>query len=121
MSSYLTERGRQIYDEIESHCRENLGLKTIDYLELAMLANSFALYEECSKICNEDGVKMSFINDKGGVYEQIRPEYTVMKTEYSNVLKHGSKFGLNPSDFNKLKGLKPEKEEPKGAARFKIA
>ena len=57
---------------------------------------------------------LSFINDKGGVYEQIRPEYTVMKNAYGNILKHAGKFGLNPGDRDKIfKGLK-DKEKKKG-------
>ena len=111
---YLSEKGQLIYKELEKHCREKLKMFVVDRYELEMLSNSFALYDECAKVCNEDGVSMSFVNDKGGVYQQIRPEYTVMKNEYGNILKHAGKFGLNPGDRDKIfKGLK-EKEKKKG-------
>ena len=83
-----------------------------DKFEMAMLANSFDLYAEAAKACNEKGISMSFTNDKGGIYEQIRPEYTVMKNEYGNILKHAGKFGLNPGDRDKIfKGLKDDKKK----------
>lgn len=109
---YLSERGLSIFKELEKHCREKLKMMDVDRHELEMLANAFALYEDCARVCNEDGVSMSFVNDKGGVYQQIRPEYTVMKNEYGNILKHSGKFGLNPGDRDKIfKGLKDEKKK----------
>lgn len=84
----------------------------IDKFEMAMLANSFDLYAENAKICNEDGVAMTITTEKGGVYSQIRPEYTVMKNEYGNILKHAGKFGLNPGDRDKLfRKLKEDKKK----------
>ena len=79
-----------------------------------MLANSFDLYAVNADLCNKEGVSMTITTEKGGVYSQIRPEYTVMKNEYGNILKHAGKFGLNPGDRDKIfKGLK-EKEKKKG-------
>ena len=109
---YLNENGRAIYDRLFQHCSSKFATSEIDTLELEMLANSFALYAECAEICNSSGVKMTFVNDKGGVYEQIRPEYTVMKNEYQNILKHGVKFGLNAADRSKIfKELKEGKKK----------
>lgn len=109
---YLSEDGKEVYERLIKHCKDKLRMFDIDSLELSMLANSFSLYADSAKICNEKGISMSFTNDKGGVYEQIRPEYTVMKNEYQNILKHGAKFGLNPGDRDKIfKGLKDEKKK----------
>lgn len=111
---FLNDTGKKIYKRLESHCKDKLKMMDIDSLELSMLANSFALYFESAKFCSEEGVKMTFVTDKG-TYEQIRPEYTVMKNEYQNILKHGAKFGLNPGDRAKVfKGLEGDKEKPKG-------
>jgi phage terminase small subunit len=78
---------------------------------MSMLANSMALYFEMAEFLKDNQVKMTFVTEKG-TYEQIRPEYTVMKNEYQNILKHGAKFGLNPGDREKIfKGLKKEKEK----------
>jgi len=93
-----------------------------DKFEMAMLANSFDLYSENAKVCNEEGVSMEIITEKGGVYRQIRPEYTVMKNEYGNILKHSGKFGLNPGDRDKIfKGLKEEKKKKGFNTDMKVA
>ncbi|HYF69100.1 MAG TPA: P27 family phage terminase small subunit [Ohtaekwangia sp.] len=109
---FLSKNGLLVFEEIQKHCRSKFKMYDVDKFEMAMLANSFDLYSESAKVCNEKGVSMSFMNDKGGIYEQIRPEYTVMKNEYGNILKHSGKFGLNPGDRDKIfKGLKDEKKK----------
>jgi phage terminase small subunit len=112
-NSFLSPEGQIIYDVLMDHCNAKLKMMDVDNFELSMLANSFSLYADSAKICNESGVSMSFMNDKGGKYEQIRPEYTVMKNEYANILKHSAKFGLNPGDRMKIfKGVKEKKKDP---------
>lgn len=107
---FLTDTGREIFKEIERHCKDKLKMYSADSLEMAMLANSFDLYARNAEICNKTGVSMTIITEKGGEYSQIRPEYTVMKNEYGNILKHAGKFGLNPGDRDKIfRKLKEEK------------
>jgi P27 family predicted phage terminase small subunit len=107
---YLTKNGLLIFKELEKHCREKLKMFEVDRFELQMLANSFDLYSTNAELCNRDGVSMTITTEKGGIYSQIRPEYTVMKNEYGNILKHAGKFGLNPGDRDKIfKKLKEEK------------
>src|SRR5688572_13416862 len=109
---FLTKNGLLILKEIEKHCKEKLKMVEADKFEMAMLANSFDLYADNARVCNEEGVSMEIVTEKGGVYRQIRPEYTVMKNEYGNILKHSGKFGLNPGDRDKIfKGLKDEKKK----------
>lgn len=109
---FLTEEGRAIFKRIKEHCEANNILFDIDEYELGMLANSFYLYSNNADLCNKDGVSMTIITEKGGTYSQIRPEYTVMKNEYQNILKHSSKFGLNPGDRAKIfSGMKKEKKK----------
>ena len=111
---FLTDAGRKIYKRLEAHCTEKLRMIDIDSLELSMLANSMALYFETAEFIKDNGVKMTFVTEKG-TYEQIRPEYTVMKNEYQNILKHGAKFGLNPGDREKIfKGLSDGKGKKAG-------
>lgn len=111
---FLTDAGREIYKRLETHCSDKLKVMDIDSLELSMLANSMALYFDTAEFIRDNGVKMTFVTGKG-TYEQIRPEYTVMKNEYQNILKHGAKFGLNPGDREKIfKNLTKEKPKPKG-------
>lgn len=102
---FLTDRGAGVYTLIKAHCQD-IGIWKDAYLfELAMLSNSFALYYDNAAFCNnpENGVSMSFETEKG-TYSQVRPEYTVMKTEYNNILKHSAKFGLNPGDLKRIFG-----------------
>jgi P27 family predicted phage terminase small subunit len=113
---YLSGLGHKIYDELQKHCRKKLKMMDIDHLELSMLANSFSMYADAAKICRDDGVSFTIVTEKGGEYQQIRPEYSVMKNEYQNILKHGAKFGLNPADRDRIfKGInKKEKKDPAG-------
>lgn len=96
---FLSENGLSIFKELETHCRQKLKMLDVDRFELAMLANSFDMYGAAAKHCLEHGVSMP-AGDNG--YMQICPEYTVMKNEYTNVIKHSSKFGLNPGDRAKF-------------------
>ena len=134
-SDFLNEKGRIIFDAIKENCTK-VGLWDADDFEIAMLANSFALYAECAEYCNKWGVSMCFNQSKkgdnvleddlgiteedtgkprAGIYQQVRPEYTVMKNEYNNILKHSGKFGLNPGDRQRLfKKLSEGKKVKKG-------
>jgi phage terminase small subunit len=109
--NYLSKDGELIYKALQEHCKQ-LKMMDADHYELKMLANSFALHAESAKLCNEDGTVMTITTEKGGTYSQVRPEYTVMKNEYQNILKHSAKFGLNPGDRDRLfKGLGKEKRK----------
>lgn len=100
---FLTERGKIIFDSIIGNCKK-YGINDADNFEIAMLANSFDLYAKNAAICNKKGTTQK---PKEGGWDQVRPEYTVMKNEYNNILKHSGKFGMNPADreriFSKLK------------------
>ena len=111
---FLSENGLLIFKEIEKHCKSRLKMFDIDKFEMAMLANSFDLYAENAKLCNTTGVSMTIITEKGGEYSQIRLEYTVMKNEYGNILKHAGKFGLNPGDRDKIFKKLGDQKDRKG-------
>lgn len=89
-------------------------METIDYLELSMLADAFVNFFEAAKFCRENGNTFE-MPTKTGVYPMIRPEYNVKKNEYTNILKHSGKFGLNPGDreriFKSLGAGKPKKKQ----------
>ena len=107
---FLTPRGIKIYGIVKKHCEQNkIWFEDVDPFELAMLANSFDLYGRMAKIVNDEDATQ---NPKAGGWAQVRPEYTVMKNEYQNILKHSAKFGLNPGDRAKIfSGLEQEEEE----------
>lgn len=106
----LTERGKKILKIIEE-AAEKTGTEEGDFLEMTMLAFSFQLYFDCAEFIKANGVSMTFTTKEGGEYSQVRPEYTTMKTEYSNILKHSGKFGLNPAARKRIfNAVKPEKE-----------
>lgn len=109
-NSFLTHEGQIIYRALLEHCSQKLKMMDVDTFELSMLANAFAMYADAAKVCNGTGVSFTIHTEKGGEYEQIRPEYTVMRNEYQNVIKHSSKFGLNPGDRAKFfKGAEGKK------------
>jgi len=108
-ASYLTKRGRRIFLSIVKHIKDHGLIQDIDVLELSMLANSFDAYERAAAYCNEHGFSRE-IEAKQGSFGQIIPEYTVMRNEYGNILKHSPKYGLTPGDREKIfGGLKNKK------------
>lgn len=110
-TGFLSDEGVIILESLHRHCTK-LKAMEIDSYELSMLANSFDLYAQNALVCRNEGVAMTIVTEKGGIYSQIRPEYTVMKNEYLNILKHSSKFGMNPGDRAKIfKGLDQKKKK----------
>lgn len=107
---YLTKNGRKIFFRILRHVQEHELLFDIDTIELSMLANSFDAYERAAQYCNDNGFSKQ-IEAKQGSFGQIIPEYTVMRNEYNNILKHSSKFGLNPGDREKIFGGMKKKKK----------
>lgn len=97
--SFLTPEGEGHYQAIKTHA-STLGVwhDAFDF-ECKMLANSLSLYFDAAKTCNETGTSIK-IGKQG--YQQVSPDYLVMKTEYANILKHSPKFGLNPADLSRL-------------------
>ena len=89
---YLTLRGERIFNAIAEYLKERNYDEQVSSFELSMLANSFAMYAEAAEDCKKYGTTQKTKTN----YSQVRAEYTVMKTEYQNVLKHSMKFGLNP-------------------------
>lgn len=106
---FLTKNGRTIFFAIIRHIKEKEIIEAIDTLELSMLANSMEVYQRMAETCNKEGFT-EVVTGKNGSFNQIRPEYTVMRNEYQNVLKHSGKFGLTPGDRHKIfGGLKKKK------------
>lgn len=100
---YLSKRGKVIFRRIVKHIEDTGVIADIDTFELSMLANCFDLYEVASTHCNDqinDG-KLYVMN---GSTKQVIPEYNVMQQQYDKILKHSSKFGLNPGDRAKIFG-----------------
>lgn len=109
---FLTERGKTYFFSIKQHV-SNIGILEIDDIEIAMLANEYDLYFSNLEYCQKYGY--SFVTGSNNGYSQIRPEFTVMKNAYQNILKHSAKFGMNPADRVKLFGMKTTtSKEPKG-------
>lgn len=110
---YLTKRGRVIFYQILNHIKDAGIEYKIDTLELSMLANSYDSFERAADYCNKHGFSKE-IESKQGSFGQIIPEYTVMRNEYSNILKHSPKFGMTPGDRAKIFGgmKKKEKKNP---------
>jgi P27 family predicted phage terminase small subunit len=92
-NDFLTEDGRQIFDFLSDHLKENNIYKDVDLFELAVLSQAFSLYRKAAKIINDVGPTQQ--PEKGG-WDQVSPWYTVLKNEYQNILKHSPKFLINP-------------------------
>lgn len=108
---FLTDEGMEIFQALKKHVSQ-LGIKDADEYEIAMLANSFDLYSQNGNYCKANGTTYE-MQTKTGKYPMIRPEYNVMKNEYAQILKHSSKFGLNPGDRAKIFNMKNKGEKGK--------
>jgi phage terminase small subunit len=108
---YLTKRGRNIFYQILNHIKDAGIDAGIDAIELSMLANSYDAFERAAEFCNKNGFSRE-IEAKQGSFGQIVPEYSVMKNEYSNILKHSPKYGMTPGDRAKIfGGMKTKKKK----------
>lgn len=106
---FLSDEGRTILKMILNHCKDiRLPVDELK-LEASMLANSFDKYAKNAAYCRDHGDTQK---PSDGGWDQVRPQYTVMKNEYQNILKHAPKFGLNPTDFDKIfkESKKPKKQ-----------
>jgi len=101
--NYLTKRGRKLFYLIIRHVRDAGIDSSIDSIELSTLANSFDVYESMAKVCNEEGFIAS-VTGKNGTFDQIRPQYTIMRNEYANIMKNSMKYGMTPGDREKIFG-----------------
>jgi hypothetical protein len=110
-ASFLTDRGKEYFFLLKGHISQNEISQTeqnyqfeIDDIEVAMLANEYDLYFSNMEFCQKNGY--SFTTGSNNGYSQIRPEFSVMKNAYQNILKHSAKFGITPGDRAKLFGAK---------------
>lgn len=108
--SYLSELAEGYFKEC-AQILEDRGIADDSYnVELSILANEYAKYEEASKKVNEVGPYVTFSTGA----QQVAPWFTVQKDSIANILKLGAKFGFNPTDFDKIKKsmpAKPQEEE----------
>lgn len=110
--SYLSENGERIFDLIISHC-EKLGISdSIDTFELSMLANEFDKYSMAAKLAAGKGIS-GYVNEFGNGTVQVNAYHTIMKDCYGVILKHSSKFGLNPADRKKIFDVRVKDEKKK--------
>lgn len=105
----LTDRGQQIFEELQSHCVNEMQFKDIDTYGLELLANAFDTYAKCAEVLNEKGLTQSA--PKTG-FEVVRPEVGVMKSATEIIAKLSDRFGLNPDSRKKIFG-KVEQKKPK--------
>ena len=106
----LTEHGHLIFENIKTHCIKEMGMMEIDTPGMEMIANAFDQYSRCAAILNEKGMTQTAKNG----FETLRPEYTIMKNCYDQILKHSDKFGLNPGSRKKIFSMQKAPEKKKG-------
>jgi P27 family predicted phage terminase small subunit len=109
-TDFLTKRGRDIYQEIldGSKARGIDSYDPFDRMQLAMLANSLDLYARMAVTVNKKGETQK---PADGGWDQVRPEYTIMRTEFQNIVKHAGNFGLSREDRIKLMAPKQGKQK----------
>lgn len=104
---YLTKNGKAIFFRILEFL-ETSDMHEVDSFELSVLAQHFDVFHESSRKVNEQGY--SRVTGNNG-YEQVTPHFTAMKDSANYIMKHGEKFGLNPSAREKLKIFNAKEKE----------
>jgi hypothetical protein len=89
-TDFLTPEGHQILQELRRRFETKEG-NSAEVMILAILANSLDTYRKAADICNKYGHTQK---PKEGGWDQVRPEYTVMRNEYANIMKHAAKLDL---------------------------
>ena len=103
-ANYLSELGLDYFNRICGYLGDKL--QESDSIELSMLANLYAMHDEAVAA----GSKVGFVNEFPNGTIQANGYQTIIDRCYSTILKHGAKFGLNPSDREKLaSSIKPVK------------
>ena len=106
---YLSKRGKEYIKVLVGILKErNLDQNEFS-IELSLLANEYAKYEEAAEIIREEGYYVENLKTK---WKQIAPQVNVQKDAMSNILKLSPKFGMTPLDHSKL----PKREEKKVSA-----
>lgn len=108
-AKYLSKLAKEYFRTIEAILKERGDDREEFSMELSQLANEFSKYHMAVEDQNENGLYVTF---KTG-HQQIGPWITIQKESRNVIDKLGSKFGLNPSDFEKLKGKVVSQEAAK--------
>ena len=94
---YLTPRGKRIFERIAEHCKAMKKDMDAFSFEASMLANSLDLYHRVAD--NIAKGRSSYKQKTQTGWEQTTADYNVLTKEYTNIMKHAPKFGLNPKDM----------------------
>jgi len=105
--NYLNKRGKEIYKEIEEHCKSKGFEEKIFSHKLGMVAQALAIFEENAKKVSKEGSTQSTPTG----YTQVRGEFTAMNQAFNIVQKMGGDFGLDPISLAKMIKDKPSNNE----------
>ena len=108
--TYLTPRGKEIFNEIVDCISDPKILQSTDSFQLSALANAFDIHNRVAEIMNATNTGYSQLSEKTG-YSQVSPEFTVWKSSLDYINKNASKFGLDPEAREKLQNLWSKKEK----------
>jgi len=104
----LPKEAKMIFEQIVKHLKGKS--MPIDYLELSMLSMAYHQYFEAIRNGANEGFLNMYKNGSGTTI-QINGYQTQLHQAYSNILKHSSKFGMNPADREKIKAFAETKSE----------
>jgi phage terminase small subunit len=112
--NYLNKRGKEIYKEIEKHCKAQGFEDKIFSHKLGMVASALSVFEENAAFISKEG---STQKTPSG-YTQVRGEFTAMNQAFNIVQKMGGDFGLDPISLAKMLKDKPATNDYNALAEF---
>jgi phage terminase small subunit len=119
-ANYLTLKGKIYFKKLEEILKEK-GVDDDSFsLNLSMLANEFAKYEECHLGALEREKKglSGFYNQFDNGTMQVNAFFTIAKASTAAIERLSAKFGLTPLDQSKIKDMMKEPKEENSLTRL---
>lgn len=114
----LNKRAKQIFQHYVKRRLEPLGLASATYTEeIARLSTAHEEWERFTRILNEEGFVIKFLDSEGNLVVKMRPEVKIR--DIANTVMKASllEFGLTPQSAQKV-GKPQEKKNKDDKERF---
>ncbi|WP_308346325.1 phage terminase small subunit P27 family [Priestia aryabhattai] len=100
--TWLDKQGKQTFKKLVKEFEETELLFNVDVYNLAMFADAYSLYIECTKEIAREGLMVEYTNKGAETNKVPHPLLTKKKQAFEQMTKIMSEFGLSPVARTKL-------------------
>ncbi|MBT0810489.1 phage terminase small subunit P27 family [Litoribacter ruber] len=109
--AFLNQYGKVFYRFYFNKLTE-LGVLTVTDLDtLGLMSAEYGRYLECQYHIQKNGMVITGTNKNGSTYEMVSPYISIANNCYKNYYNMMSRFGVSPSDRQKLSTFTPTEED----------